>query len=291
MKGSILKLNICVSLLIATAALAQTPGEYVGIHNAYRANLKDYMGNPTSSPALVWSDSLAALAQDWATRQAASGAFEHRPKTGADSSPSGENLARGSAGYTAKQAIDAWVLQEVPNFDAAKSRCKAGTVCGHYTQVISQLSTELGCGTATGDDGSVTVVCNYNPHGNLVENGAYAELYPGQRAPVPGGAVFSNLNARANLSLMFNQCLTDLATAFLASTPNQAMTPQTAACGFNTVRAYDSGTGWIGFNASADTAGGLLIASSMGAFGSVMGTSGGVAVRLNPARAVVITGE
>lgn len=283
-----------------TFASGQTADQWVSAHNNYRRNLTGFDGKPTSSPDLVWSATLASDAQDWANKLAASpeGMLRHRPNSNESQSPDarawGENLAWGSSPtYSGLDGLTDW-YNEKPFFDTATSKCTAGNPCGHYTQVISQLSREVGCATAvrsTDPNAGVFIVCNYSPHGNTQQNGAYAELYKNQRPPVPGGAVFANLNTTMQLNLMFNQCLLDVATRLLAAPPAAtAGTPVTISptCNFTTVRAYDTGVGATG-TFTPDSAGAQLI--NLYFNGQVMGVNGAVIVSLNPARAVLVTGE
>ena len=292
--GSVGFLLSCVTL--GALSFGQTPAEWVNAHNNYRRNLIGFDGNPTSSPDLTWSDALAKDAQEWANKMAATQDFKHRPNSGssthADARPWGENLAWGSSPtYTGIDGLTGW-YNEKPFFHAPTSKCTAGNVCGHFTQVISQLSREVGCATAAAPDRSMYVVCNYSPHGNTQENGAYAELYKNQRPPMPGGAVFANLNTTMQLSLMFNQCLLDLATGLLsAPPPATAGQPAdlAASCTFTKVRSYDTGIGAAGNFPNADAAGAPLI--NLYFNGQVMGVNGAVVVSLNPLRAVLVTGE
>ncbi len=287
-----------LSCMVALGALSfgQTPAQWVDAHNNYRRNLIGYDGNPTSSADLVWSDALAQDAQDWANKVAAGGVLKHRPNSSSSSSdarPWGENLAWGSSPtYTGIDGLTAW-YNEKPFFQPSTSKCTPGNDCGHFTQVISQLSREVGCATAMGSDMSVYAVCNYSPHGNTQENGAYAELYKNQRPPVPGGAVFANLNTKMQLNLVFNQCLLDTATGLLAVSPPPASAGLpanlAATCGFATVRAYDTGLGAAGNFPNADIAGADVI--NLYFDGKVMGVNGAVVVSLNPLRAVLVTGE
>lgn len=176
-------------------------------------------------------------------------------------------------------------------FHAVTSTCRGGEY-GHYTQVISQLSREVGCANAVGSDGNtVYSVCNYSPHGNLVKGEAYAELYPNQRAPRPGGVAFENLNRAAQLDLRFDQCLQNLAGSLMQSSNPQGASDQPGACNYTKVRAYDSGanSGLTGYTGTAEDAAGYLI--GMLFKGQVLGLFGGLSVSLNPLRVVLVTGE
>lgn len=279
---------------ISTSSFGQTPAQWVDGHNKYRRSLVGFDGNPTSSPDLVWSEALAKDAQDWANQVAATGSLKHRPNSGssthADARPWGENLAWGSSStYDPLSGLMAW-YDEKPFFQPVSSTCTAGNVCGHFTQVVSQLSREVGCATASGTDQSIYVVCNYTPHGNTQQDGAYSELYKNQRPPVPGGAVFGNLKG-VGLDLKFNECLQLQAATILAAAPTKPGVPADLApsCGFSKVKAYDTGLGASGYTGTAEGAGASL--TNMYFKGQVMGLSGGIAVSVTPLRAVLLTGE
>ena len=282
-------------MAVGGACYGQTPAEWTEAHNKYRRNLETYDKKPTASPDLVWSEALAKDAKEWAEKMSASGEMKHRPNssksTSADARAWGENLAWGSsAPYSYLEGIAAW-YNEKPFFKPATSNCTPGNVCGHFTQVVSQLSREVGCGMATGANG-VYVVCNYNPHGNDVSGGQYAELYPNQMAPVPGGPSFGSLKSEAKLNLIFNECLKGVAEGLLAAAvPDSAGTPTdgAAACGFSKVRMHDTGV-MSAYTGAPATAAGVFINYVFG--GKVLGTNGAVAVSVkNPARAVLVTGE
>ena len=280
--------------IMSVLSFGQTPAQWVSSHNNYRRTLIGYDGKTTSSPDLTWSDGLAKDAQEWANQVAAAANLKHRPNSSRSTSPDarawGENLAWGSSdSYDGIAAITAW-YNEKPFFQPPTSTCTPNNVCGHFTQVISQLSREVGCATASGADMSVYVVCNYSPHGNTQENGAYAELYNNQRPPVPGGALFGNLKG-IGLDLKFDECLRMTAVGLLAAPPANAGAPTdlAAACTYSKVRAYDSGIGAAGFTGTADNAGAALI--NLYFKDQVMGLNGGVVVSLNPLRVVLVTGE
>ncbi len=140
------------------------PAEFAGTlaaHNEWRQQVK--------VSALTWSTDLATLAQDWAdTLKGRDCAFEHRPNNTA-----GENIYWAS-GFTPtpKQVIDSWG-KEIADYDYATNTCATGKMCGHYTQLVWRDSSEVGCGKAQCDDGSILWVCNYNPPGNFIGQKPY----------------------------------------------------------------------------------------------------------------------
>ncbi len=128
-------------------------------------------------PSLRWSEPLAQYAQDWATQLQSKGCgLIHRPNTGKYKQLHGENLfyagpVKWSNGavelqnMTPKLVVDSWALEKA-DYSYASNRCKAGKVCGHYTQVVWKKSTQVGCASAVCADKSQVMVCNYNPPGN-----------------------------------------------------------------------------------------------------------------------------
>ncbi len=116
-------------------------------------------------PPLIWSDSLAAVAQDWADTLIARRQFIHRPN-----STYGENLFEiTGAPASAAQIVEAWA-GESPNYDYNSNRCRG--VCGHYTQMIWSGTKEIGCAVARSGVREVWV-CNYDPPGNRVGKRPY----------------------------------------------------------------------------------------------------------------------
>jgi hypothetical protein len=113
----------------------------------------------------VWSDKVAALAQQWAENLLARDQFVHRPKSGY-----GENLFEidGTQALPA-QVVNEWA-SEARNYDYASNRCKG--VCGHYTQIVWRDSKELGCGVASSARREIWV-CDYDPPGNWVGRRPY----------------------------------------------------------------------------------------------------------------------
>jgi pathogenesis-related protein 1 len=118
--------------------------------------------------ALEWSNDLAAHAQTWANRIAASGCqLEHRTDD-----PYGENLFWASGGAkTPAQVVGLWASEQA-SYDHASNRCARGQVCGHYTQIVWRATKRVGCGRASCGNGEVWV-CNYDPPGNFTGQSPY----------------------------------------------------------------------------------------------------------------------
>jgi Cysteine-rich secretory protein family len=126
--------------------------EILAAHNKYRREV--------GVPALVWSDSIAASARQWADHLAATRSFKH------SSSGYGENIWSGTTGsFSQTDMVDRWGSEQ-QYFVAGGSFpnvCRGR--CGHYTQMIWRNTTAIGCGLAT-DGGRDYLVCRYNPPGN-----------------------------------------------------------------------------------------------------------------------------
>jgi uncharacterized protein YkwD len=133
--------------------------EMLEAHNAAR----DRVG----VPPLIWSNQLEAAAREWAESLLASGEFRHRPKNSY-----GENLCDIRGGKaTPVQVVDEWTA-EAKDYDLAKNACRAGAVCGHYTQVVWEKTKRIGCAAAHAGRREVWV-CNYDPPGNWARERPY----------------------------------------------------------------------------------------------------------------------
>lgn len=113
---------------------------------------------------LKWSNEVAAYAQKWANHLATTSCeLEHR-----STNKYGENLFWGyGKNYTPTYVSDSWA-SEKKYWKGGKITMNNFVKVGHYTQMIWYASTEIGCGQATCSDGSIIIVCNYNPPGNVI---------------------------------------------------------------------------------------------------------------------------
>lgn len=169
-------------------------GRMAGItaaHNAVRAAVQT---TPPLEP-LVWSPTVAAYAQAWATSLAATMCAQPVHRSGAElqAKDYGENLAtfggggRGAAQVsTAEEAVNAWAAEKacwtygtIQGTEACNTACYTNLHsdgCGHYTQVVWRGSKELGCGVATCQNGAFMQdiwICNYAPAGNFIGQAPY----------------------------------------------------------------------------------------------------------------------
>jgi cysteine-rich secretory family protein len=149
--------------------------EILDQHNLFRAEV--------GSPPLVWDDTIATGAQNWADAKQADGKFEHSPPE--SRSGLGENLVGGEVkDATIRLATGRGVSPPVDERAVYQSNPVAINdqnfkVFGHYTQIVWDTTTRIGCGYAPRNKlGFGLVVCQYGPGGNL----------PG-RFPYPQGTV------------------------------------------------------------------------------------------------------
>ncbi len=128
---------------------------FLQVHNAARSEV--------GVAPLRWSAEVAAYAQQWANRLAATGTFEHRPPPRIY----GENIyAAQGKNLTPADAARNWLSER-----AAFVRGEGGA--GHYTQMVWRQTTEVGYGIAKGADGTVYIVGNYSPPGNMMGEPPY----------------------------------------------------------------------------------------------------------------------
>jgi len=146
----------------APSALDAFARAILAAHNRVRANVVPAANPPL--PPLVWDESLAAIARNWADRCPDG----HRPD-----SELGENLYWSTGELDVDAAIASWA-SEAANYDYRTMVCRRGgrtswVYCGHYTQLVWRETTKLGCAARTNCPGDFanTVVCYYDPSGNV----------------------------------------------------------------------------------------------------------------------------
>jgi len=132
--------------------------EVLAVHNKHRAE--------EGSPPLVWSETLAAHAMQWANHLAQSGGQLRHSKVLGE----GENLWMGKTEkFSYAQKVEHWVKEKryfksgiFPDVSTSGSWSDVG----HYTQIIWRNTTEVGCAKATSGDHDI-FVCRYAPQGNV----------------------------------------------------------------------------------------------------------------------------
>ncbi|KAJ7800188.1 PR-1-like protein [Mycena olivaceomarginata] len=132
---------------------------YLNGHNSVRAQ--------HGAVNLVWNNTLAAAAQQWADGCV----FAHSQ---GQLGPYGENLAAGSpaSSFPISAAIQAWA-------DEASDYQPNNPVPSHWTQMVWKATTQLGCAVQSCPDlfsgfpPAAFYVCEYFPAGNVI--GAFAQ--------------------------------------------------------------------------------------------------------------------
>ncbi|CAL9002432.1 unnamed protein product [Prunus brigantina] len=101
-------------------ALAQ---EFIMAHNEIR--------KAESMPPLVWNETLAQFAEDWAKKQTDCGMRHSKGLYG-------ENLFWGfKAHWLPREAVEDWA-HEKQFYNREKRQCAQDKACGHYTQIMLQ---------------------------------------------------------------------------------------------------------------------------------------------------------
>ncbi|SFV62830.1 SCP-like family protein [hydrothermal vent metagenome] len=161
-KDEIVKDNVPIKENNVINNLTSDIDRAVSRHNEIRAEV-------FNGSSVVWSDTVATTAQDYANYLANTGNWEHDISSGY-----GENLYVTSENPSYEEAINYW-YQEKKNYNYENNSCN-GT-CGHYTQIIWKDTTEIGCGKAIYTTGNMknwtVVVCRYNPAGNYIGDRPY----------------------------------------------------------------------------------------------------------------------
>jgi len=172
----ILLISLLVSTYIYAEELSVDSDAITKVHNELRVKYK--------SPPLHYSKKLEKAARSWAKKLQGDGCgmVHSHGKVG----DYGENLywaspkktanAKDAAGnwiwhntlqkVSERDVVEAW-YSEVQWYDYETNSCAAGQMCGHYTQLIWNTTTELGCAAMACDDRSQVWVCEYAPAGNV----------------------------------------------------------------------------------------------------------------------------
>ena len=145
---------------ISSAISRDFANGFVEAHNKYRAM--------HGAQLIHWDTGLESTAQQYANRCITT---QHSP----ESSYLGENLASfwGGGMSTPEQVVELW-YKEINDYDFNNPGYprQTGQKIGHFTQVVWNASTAVGCGYARCDTIDF-FVCQYSPKGNF--GGQYAQ--------------------------------------------------------------------------------------------------------------------
>jgi pathogenesis-related protein 1 len=151
-----LLLHVCAAPIQVRDISFADLSEYLWAHNTIRA---EYSAAP-----LIWSDDLAAGAQEWADACN----FKHTDGVLSEK-PYGENLAAATGTFDVTSAVKSFM-------DGQDSYNPASPTYSDFTQMVWQDTTSVGCAYNTqcsnifpASAGKATLhVCLYNPPGNVV---------------------------------------------------------------------------------------------------------------------------
>jgi uncharacterized protein YkwD len=134
------------------------------IHNDERAAV--------GSPALTWSDSLAAHAKSWADHLAQLGTLQHSTGACKDyGEPEDRSSSGGPSTISTADLLQGWV-NEKDGYTLAPFNLDRDQAHTHYTQMVWKTTTQVGCGTATSGN-PVYLACRYSPPGNMEGENPY----------------------------------------------------------------------------------------------------------------------
>ncbi|CAL1353328.1 unnamed protein product [Linum trigynum] len=133
--------------------------QMLAAHNAVRARHR--------LPRLTWSTKLANYAKWYANQRRKDCRLVH--STG----DYGENIFWGQGKrWKGTDAVKDWAAQEV-YYDYGRDACMANRDCLHYTQLVWRSTRRVGCARIKCANGDTYVVCEYDPHGNVIGQRPY----------------------------------------------------------------------------------------------------------------------
>ncbi|XP_067387638.1 peptidase inhibitor 16 [Emydura macquarii macquarii] len=170
-------------LLLTAVELSWSIKDYdkrliVEMHNYYRS-----LVSPPAADMLKmsWAPDLEAFAKAYAEKCI----WGHNKERGRR----GENLFAITDEMDVEVAMEQW-YNEYEHYNLTASKCTAGQICGHYTQVVWANSERVGCGmqfckTLHGaeEPDLYLLVCNYDPPGNVRGRKPYKEGPPCSKCP------------------------------------------------------------------------------------------------------------
>jgi hypothetical protein len=143
-----------------SAPLTPDPGAliYLDLHNRERAAV--------GVPPLQWDPQLAVGAKAYAVQLTSAGQLVHSSREGRKDIR--ENLLQSLPGQSPEQMIGVWLAEKrhfKPGIFPDVSNTGNWYDVGHYTQMIWETNTRVGC-AAHGDRRFTWFVCHYSPGGN-----------------------------------------------------------------------------------------------------------------------------
>jgi len=114
---------------------------------------------------LVWDDSIANFAKNWASFLAGEdNGLKHRKNNAF-----GENLASFNGyDFSADFGVNLWLREKKDYKYSPIENNNNQKAIGHYTQLVWKNSTKVGCACVQSKSKTFYFVCNYDPPGNYI---------------------------------------------------------------------------------------------------------------------------
>merc|ERR1712093_777512 len=162
----------CAVTLVALAAgqIQMTLDEQKLVLKAHNDERKKF-----NLPALTWSDAAAKHAITVATENHTNKRLKHSSGSGF-----GENIYMSSSGAAFNDVVamhGGWLGEKKDWKTCSKKFNDKGDtgVVGHYTAMIWETTTQVGCAYKASDANGTFFACNYSPPGNMVGADVFAD--------------------------------------------------------------------------------------------------------------------
>jgi pathogenesis-related protein 1 len=169
---------VLIMLFLGLSAKAQTvtanTGSNVSKEDAQLAlDFQNKVRKDVSCPPLKWDIELAAYAQEWANYLSTQNNCQIKHRGYDPSKNRGENIFWGSGkDYTTLDAAESW-YSEINKYSNRIVTEQNYYSTGHYTQMVWKDTKKVGIGIAKCKDGSIIIVANYYPCGNVIGQKPY----------------------------------------------------------------------------------------------------------------------
>ncbi len=132
---------------------------------------------------LKWADDLSRDAEEWAEYLSKNRNCEMEHASQSIRKNNGENIFWASPivwsngkkelqKIHGSDVVNSWGSEKT-DYNYLNNSCKAGAMCGHYTQIVWNDTKEVGCGMAICNDKAQLWVCRYRPAGNWIGRKPY----------------------------------------------------------------------------------------------------------------------
>ncbi|XP_020106227.1 pathogenesis-related protein PRB1-2-like [Ananas comosus] len=133
--------------------------QFLAPHNALRGSM--------GLPPLQWSAQLAAYANWYGNQRRGDCELVH------STSNYGENIFWGQGNqWRIADAVAAWAAEQA-YYNYNSNSCDPNADCSHYTQMVWRSTKFVGCARITCNSGDTFIVCEYDPHGNVIGKKPY----------------------------------------------------------------------------------------------------------------------